>query len=75
MIPNQATSREPMKCIWMEAGVVDYKLCDLEFDCENCPFDRSFRNLKYIHRKDAEIIGGNYGRSIGSTNNFRMRCN
>ncbi len=28
-----------MPCIWMEAGIVDYKLCDRKFDCENCPFD------------------------------------
>src|SRR6185503_363261 len=27
------------QCVWMLAGVVDYKLCDREFDCEHCPFD------------------------------------
>lgn len=26
-------------CWWMLAGIVDYKLCDRDFDCENCPFD------------------------------------
>ncbi|MBN2354478.1 hypothetical protein JXO59_00110 [candidate division KSB1 bacterium] len=26
-------------CIWMQAGLVEYKLCDRQFDCENCPFD------------------------------------
>lgn len=26
-------------CVWMDAGLVDYKLCDKNFDCENCPFD------------------------------------
>lgn len=31
----------PMKCLWMLAGVVGYKLCDREYDCEHCPFDRS----------------------------------
>jgi glycine cleavage system H lipoate-binding protein len=27
------------RCWWMLAGVVDYKLCDRDFDCEHCPFD------------------------------------
>lgn len=31
-------------CIWMTAGLVDYKLCDLEFDCAACPFDREMRH-------------------------------
>ena len=34
---NQAGSNQP--CWWMLAGVVDYKLCDRDFDCEHCPFD------------------------------------
>jgi glycine cleavage system H lipoate-binding protein len=32
-------SRQP--CIWMEAGVIDYKICDKEFDCEHCELDRA----------------------------------
>ena len=30
-------------CWWMLAGVVDYKLCDRNLDCERCPFDLSLR--------------------------------
>jgi glycine cleavage system H lipoate-binding protein len=26
-------------CVWMDAGLVNYKLCDKNFDCESCPFD------------------------------------
>lgn len=37
--------QEALKCIWMGAGVVDYKLCSLNFDCENCPFDRVIRGV------------------------------
>ncbi len=29
----------PLPCVWMTAGVVGYKLCDREFDCDRCPFD------------------------------------
>jgi glycine cleavage system H lipoate-binding protein len=28
-------------CIWMEAGVIDFKFCDQDFDCQNCEFDRA----------------------------------
>lgn len=33
-----------LKCIWMVSNVVEYKLCDKEFDCENCQFDKEVRN-------------------------------
>lgn len=36
---------EKMKCIWMASQVVEYKLCDNQFDCENCRFDKVMRNL------------------------------
>lgn len=28
------------ECWWMQAGVVDYKLCDRDYDCDHCPFDQ-----------------------------------
>ncbi|MGO9577904.1 MAG: glycine cleavage system protein H [Desulfobaccales bacterium] len=28
-------------CIWMEAGVIDYKICNHDFDCLSCDFDRA----------------------------------
>jgi glycine cleavage system H lipoate-binding protein len=57
MIQKQAAPiEEPMKCIWMTAGVVDYKLCDLEFDCENCSFDRAFRALKNAGKDQGFIL-------------------
>lgn len=31
------------ECVWAEAGVVPYKLCDTEFDCSNCTFDMVMR--------------------------------
>ena len=45
------TTDEPLKCIWMTAGVIDYKLCGLEYDCENCPFDRAIRG-SFSHRAE-----------------------
>jgi glycine cleavage system H lipoate-binding protein len=28
-------------CIWMEAGVIDFKICNHNFDCPRCDFDRA----------------------------------
>ncbi|MBI3950490.1 MAG: hypothetical protein HY314_08560 [Acidobacteria bacterium] len=40
---EDTTPSDPLKCVWMLAGVVDYKLCDREYDCERCPFDTALR--------------------------------
>ncbi len=29
------------KCVWMEAGVVSFKLCDNNFDCSTCVYDQA----------------------------------
>jgi glycine cleavage system H protein len=31
------------RCIWMDQGVVSYKICDRDFDCENCALDIGLR--------------------------------
>ncbi len=43
-IENNKTYQE-LQCIWMASNVLDYKLCDKDFDCENCQFDKVIRNL------------------------------
>lgn len=30
-------------CVWMTAGLVAYRLCDRDFDCERCPLDAALR--------------------------------
>ncbi|PIQ09253.1 MAG: hypothetical protein COW71_07365 [Ignavibacteriales bacterium CG18_big_fil_WC_8_21_14_2_50_31_20] len=46
---------EMLKCIWMTSGVIDYKLCDNNFDCENCHFDKVIRNLS--NEKETQFNG------------------
>ena len=41
---NLPGASNEMKCIWMTSQQVAYKLCDKEFDCDNCEFDKAFRN-------------------------------
>ena len=31
------------KCIWMEAGVIDYKLCNNYYNCHTCTFDKGMK--------------------------------
>jgi glycine cleavage system H protein len=31
-------------CVWMDAGFINYKLCDSNFDCDSCPFDWVAKN-------------------------------
>lgn len=50
VVPANARPRVPLgglrgeHCVWMRAGVVTYKLCDRDFDCEHCPLDAALRN-------------------------------
>ena len=52
---QQATSQP---CWWMLAGIVDYKLCDRNFDCEHCPFDLILQSGSKFEQKsaDAQLI-------------------
>lgn len=36
------------ECIWMKAGVVNFRLCDNDFDCNSCPFDKGMRTAMAI---------------------------
>ncbi len=34
-------SNQDQECVWMRAGVVNFKLCDNAFDCMDCAFDKA----------------------------------
>ena len=36
------------ECIWMKAGVVNFRICDNVYDCYNCPFDKGIRKAMGI---------------------------
>jgi glycine cleavage system H protein len=40
VIPNKE-----LKCVWMTAGMLSYKLCKYDLQCEKCPLDWELRNL------------------------------
>jgi glycine cleavage system H protein len=40
---SQSLSSDGVPCIWMTAGLVAYKLCDLDYDCDQCAFDAALQ--------------------------------
>ncbi len=40
----QMIPAEEKKCIWMTTGLISYKLCALDYLCEECLFDQVMRN-------------------------------
>jgi glycine cleavage system H protein len=36
MIPHAFGEQKELPCIWVLAGVLSYRLCDRNYDCENC---------------------------------------
>ncbi len=42
------------ECVWMKAGIVSFRLCDNNYDCYNCEFDRSMRHAME-EKKTAEV--------------------
>ena len=47
-----------MECVWAEAGVVPYKLCDSHFDCTNCSFDIVMRGGNELIPRRVRSSGG-----------------
>ncbi len=42
------------ECIWMKAGVVNFRICDNAYDCYNCPFDRGMRKTMGLESKQVK---------------------
>ncbi|MFA6469897.1 MAG: hypothetical protein WCW35_13445 [Bacteroidota bacterium] len=42
-------------CVWMDAGLVNYKLCNCRFECETCPFDKVMREQHQTFAEQAAM--------------------
>lgn len=53
-------------CVWMEAGVLRYWLCNHDFDCDNCPLDAALRGVPagsaQVTKEPTVTAGGPRGR-------------
>ncbi len=64
-INTASENRAP--CIWMQAGVVRHKFCDIDYQCEACRFDRALRRTARENsrlRQLGEIPQGKSGRIV-----------
>ena len=44
------------KCIWMEAGVVSYKVCFNNYHCSSCPFDHVLLEIACRETNSSRMI-------------------
>ena len=49
---REATVAGVMNCVWMDAGIVDYKLCDRDYDCEHCAFDEAIHGQRELAQRE-----------------------
>ncbi|MDT8324046.1 MAG: hypothetical protein RRA94_08050 [Bacteroidota bacterium] len=50
-------TQQEEQCIWVEAGVLNYKLCDRGFRCDHCPLDAALRDHDSTCREEqGEIV-------------------
>jgi len=53
------------ECIWMKAGVVNFKLCDNAYDCRTCPFDKAMqKTMKTNRQKDRQPDDSNWAENL-----------
>lgn len=51
-------SKNDLKCVWMTAGLLTYKLCKYNLQCEKCPLDWELRNLSSTPTFDSTASEG-----------------
>ena len=64
------------RCIWMDAGVVQFKLCDSDFDCSSCEFDQAMTesaNRQLALRRPAGKPAAQKVKTVPWENKMRQR--
>lgn len=64
---NNNVKTNQASCIWMQAGVVRRKYCEIDYHCEACRFDRAMRRTARANsqlRQQGGIPGGKSGRIV-----------
>jgi len=51
-----------MKCIWMMSGTLNYRLCDRNYDCENCPLDQALSARRAARLPEPEEEAASHSR-------------
>ena len=48
---KQKARKNDTPCIWMQAGVVPCKKCEIDYHCEACQYDRALRRAARENRE------------------------
>ena len=59
------------RCIWMKAGVVNYRICDNAFDCNACTFNKAICQAMDIAPTVDSATMNSAGRSGVARRRFR----
>lgn len=43
------------QCVWMRAGVINFRICENNYDCANCPFDNSMGGAMATQSQHSEL--------------------
>lgn len=83
-------SEDVKPCIWMKAGVIEYRMCQHNYDCKNCEFDQALiqggessmvvqaidklRQLPANERKCRYMLTGDFSYKLCSNNYECWHC-
>src|SRR5208337_4321755 len=57
------------QCVWMKAGVVNFKICENAFDCTSCAFDKGF-SRKSVQKPTALVSW----KEVMQNSNLHQQC-
>lgn len=52
---NSQSAETQSRCIWMTAGVISFKLCPFNYDCEHCDLDKAMRSQVKSRRISSKV--------------------
>ena len=56
MVSHPVIPDSARPCLWMSAGLLTYRLCDRDFDCERCPLDAALRRGDSLENRGHEAL-------------------
>lgn len=71
---QQLVAADSQPCVWMCAGLIRYKLCERDFDCENCPLDAALHGEQISDWHGAALLNRRVGASTFPEDRLYSTC-
>ncbi len=52
------------ECLWMHTGIIDFRECDHDFDCNTCPFDQAMQAMLHFEKREATANQPGWAKSL-----------